>query len=233
MKIMPGGLLAGVWALGCGGNSPLNNHFVTSDAGAGTDAASLLTCGQVEPCGGDLVGTWDLTGGCVNQTALSASVASMVNGCSGLTVAVSGFMISGSITFNADMSYSTAGAMESFMFTETLPASCIGGLSCALLSSQLSSMLQANPQPGITFISCTGSSSCACSFDAQVAPTGEAGTYTISGHTVTTMPTAASASATDYCVQGTQLHVISLDTTMHTGPMGQATIDADIVANKR
>jgi hypothetical protein len=62
----------------------------------------------------------------------------------------------------------------------------------------------------------------------------EAGTYTTSGNMLTTSPTGGASLSKSYCVQGsTTLHFMTLDRTTNTGPGGQATITADIVARKK
>jgi hypothetical protein len=133
------------------------------------------------------------------------------------------------------MTYSAGTAMESFTFTENVPVSCLNGGTCADLSAGVEANVAADPQPGLTFVSCTGTTNCACTFDAAVSVMGETGTYVASGTTVTTTPTGAATAddPTDYCVQDANLHILSLDTTMNTGPMGHATIVADIVAVKQ
>jgi hypothetical protein len=56
----------------------------------------------------------------------------------------------------------------------------------------------------------------------------ETGTYTTSGTTFTTTSSTGAVSASQYCVKGSELHVIDVDMTM---PM--AAIQADIVFTKR
>ena len=75
----------------------------------------------------------------------------------------------------------------------------------------------------------TGTSTCVCPFTYQN-PMNDTGTYTAIGNTLV-LTSAASGSTTthDYCVQGSTLHLIDVDTTLNTGPMGLATIDDDTV----
>jgi hypothetical protein len=42
-----------------------------------------------------------------------------------------------------------------------------------------------------------------------------------------------STSVGGYCVQGAALHLITVDATMNTGPMGQATIVKDVVGQRQ
>jgi len=240
VRVAAGCLVAA--AVGCGGSKPLN-HFVYTSAtggssgggtggGGGGTANPLASCGQLEPCGGNLVGSWNLVGGCVNDAALGASA--MIPNCSGVTVDVANFTVSGAFSFAADMTYSAAGATESFTMTENIPSSCLNGATCADLSDVIRLNAATDPTPGISFVSCTGTTTCACRLDAALVLMGETGRYTISGNSVITTPTGKPTDdPTDYCVQGSQFHLIDLDTTMHNGPMGQATITVDIVAQKQ
>jgi hypothetical protein len=94
---------------GCGGGKPVNHFVYTSTGGSGGGSGGagggasdpLAMCGELEPCGGNLVGTWSLVGGCVNETAVAASV--MIDGCSGVSVEVTNFIVSGTLSFAADM----------------------------------------------------------------------------------------------------------------------------------
>ena len=230
-------------ALGCGGGSgkPSNRFIFTSatggsggsaGGGAGGAANPLANCGQLEPCGGNVVGTWNLAGGCVNETALTNSA--MIDGCPGVTLDVANFTVSGTISLAADMTYSAGNAMESFTMTESIPASCLMGATCSDLSDQFRLQVQADPMPGLSFVSCTGTSTCACRFDAALLIMGETGKYATSGNSLLTTAAGATAGdSNDYCVQGSTMHLIEVDATMHMGPMGQATIVTDIVAQKQ
>jgi hypothetical protein len=50
---------------------------------------------------------------------------------------------------------------------------------------------------------------------------------------VVTTSASAGTSTVPYCVQGTTIHFLQIDTTMNMGPMGQATIDQDVIATKQ
>lgn len=198
-------------------------------SGGGGSAGASDSCGKLEPCGGSVVGSWKLTDGCANSAALDSEFASST--CPTATASLGSVSSSGTLTFNADMTYTMTNAAIDATLDIGLPSTCLSGASCAELGSALSA-------EGLTG-SCTGSSSCACSATQTsfVSPSGtndDTGTYTLSGQTIVLTSSDANADTMtmDYCVQGTFLHIVSLDTTMNTGPMGQATIDTDIVATK-
>ncbi len=64
--------------------------------------------------------------------------------------------------------------------------------------------------------------------------TTDSGSYALTGaNGVTLNSTSGGTPMTgNFCVQGSTLHLITLDATMDTGPMGQATIDKDVTAQK-
>ncbi len=188
--------------------------------------ATAPHCAQVEPCGGDVVGTWKFAGGCVNNAAVSATLAAV---CPGASISVSSLAVSGSITFNSDLSYSGSSFSVSETATESIPLSCTGQASCAALSTSSNGMTAA----------CSGTSVCTCRVSSTAAGTaagalGSSGTYSSSDTTLTLQSSSSSSSTGgSYCAQGTELHLISVDATMNMGPMGMATITSDVVALKQ
>ena len=184
------------------------------------------SCGKVTPCGGDVVGNWTISGACFNAAALNMDIGMS---CPGATVSITALSVSGSVSFNADLTYTTVGT-ASISVRETIPASCLaaggGTLTCAQLDQQIQQDIAANPsstQSG----HCEGSSICTCTVTNGPQTTSETGTYTTSGTTLTFTDSAGSISSNGYCVQGDELHVVQLDMTM---PMG--TIQADTVLTR-
>lgn len=194
---------------------------MTAGACGGSSGGS---CGKVEPCGGDPVGLWKVTGSCVNSAALMSTVAEGFNGsCPGATISNVSVASSGTLSVNADMSYEISGD-QSVKFTVNVPASCLNGATCADLSAQLQSDF-----PGA---SCTGASSCACALSEDT-PQTDSGTYTVSGTALVIESPSQGESTQSFCVQGNTLHFIDVDTTMNMGPMGMATIDDDTLLTKQ
>jgi len=190
--------------------------------GAGSDS-----CGQVEPCGGNIVGTWKLSDACANSAALNSDLSSTT--CPSATATLAGVTPTGSITFNSNMTYTITSAAINVSLDIGIPASCLNGETCAEVSAAL--------QADVAGSSCAGTSSCTCnatetSYLSPSSTNSDSGTYMISGETVilTSSDANADTSTMDYCVQGSDLHFVTIDTTMNTGPMGQATIDSDVVA---
>jgi hypothetical protein len=164
-----------------------------------------------------------MIGSCFNSAALSADFAAS---CPGGSITISRLSIAGALTFNTDFSYSSA-AIETVSATEVIPLSCLGGLvaTCAELA--------ASANPGVA-ISCTGTSVCTCAVSGTQTFPSASGTYTTGGTFVSTTDNATGNSGgSDYCVQADLVHFVDISSTMNMGPMGQATILSDIVAQKQ
>jgi len=192
-------------------------------------AASTAGCGGgsgacgVQPCGGDPVGNWHASSACADAAELNMAVLEGVMGfCS--TASLSGYSVRPSGTFNlgADMTYSLTMTMN-MTVSMNIPASCLMGQSCALLSVALQTEVGTG---GVTAASCTGSGSCTCTVTGATTEA-TTGTYTTTG---TDMVLTSATGGTDggpYCVQGSTLHLLTVDTTM-----AMAKIQSDIVLTK-
>ena len=186
------------------------------------------SCGKVQPCGGDVVGNYSVSAACYDTAALN--MMNVIADCPGATVNISGLSVSGSGSFNADMTYSVMETISASV-SEAIPASCLmmSGitLTCAQLDQAIQTLLTQNPG---TYQSahCSGSSSCTCSFVLAAQTTTETGTYTTSGTTITTTDSTGTSSSSSYCVQGNELHMLQVDMTMAMGK-----VQADLVFTKK
>jgi hypothetical protein len=170
------------------------------------------------------VGTWKVSGSCVNSAALMSTFTDALGGgCPGATISNASVTTSGTLSLNADMTYAISGD-QTVKFTMNVPASCLNGATCADLATQLQ-----NDFPTAT---CTGSSSCACALS-QDAPQTDSGTYTISGSQIVIESPSQGESTQSFCVQGSTLHLVDVDSTTNMGPMGMATIDSDTLLTKQ
>jgi len=185
-----------------------------------------LECAQVEPCGGDVVGTWHLAAACINTAALTATIAAA---CPGASISKASVTVAGTVTYNADLTYAASGVNETISITEIVPLSCTGEATCAAFAQ----MIMAGATNPLT-VSCTGSSTCTCMVAGTNPVMAESGTYSTAGTTLSSTASGTGVQSDDlYCVLGTNLHVVSIDTTMNMGPMGQATIESDVVAQRQ
>jgi hypothetical protein len=200
------GIRVGVRALALG--SLAFTLFASGCGSGGGGAGGPASCLQVQPCGGDVVGTWKILGGCINSAALSAAV---MAACPGATVG-GNIAISGTVTYNADLTY-TFDVTETIAETQNLPLSCTGLASCSELEARMSAD---NPDAIVT---CSGTDTCGCQTTLSIPRTTASGTYTTSGTTVV-LSSGTSTTTDSYCVQGNMLHLMSVSSTT-----GQVLID--------
>lgn len=167
-------------------------------AGCGGGNSAPPKCLQVQPCGGNVVGTWTLLGACYAPAFRTQLNDSLATSCPGASIDTLDIDISGTLTFNADLTY-TASVHEMLTVTERIPLSCLNASSCATVTSTSAE----------STISCTGTTICTC--HASGMPAGnETGTYATSG-TSLSMTNPDSTSTDAYCVEQNRLHVIGLD----------------------
>jgi hypothetical protein len=201
--------------VGCGGSG---------GGGAGFNVGGPSACGRVGPCGGDPVGTWNFDTGCITAAGVRASMSG--NSCPGTSIAVTGVSVSGTATFNADLTYALDALMKQGTYRVYVPPACLGAATCDDISA---SVLATGAFQSVT---CTSGGGCTCSAVQTPIIVNESGAYTISGSTLLTTADTGATSSIDYCVQGMYLHMLDTQS-MNMGLMGQATVDEDTVATKQ
>jgi hypothetical protein len=183
--------------------------FGCSDDGDNAGLGGPNKCGQVQPCGGDVVGDWTIAGACVDPDAITNDdIESVKTLCPTLTYKTS-YKASGSASFTStnyiyDIQQTVTAIID-------VPASCLKNfnLTCAdvdmLLEQQVGSGADAPT------VNCSGSGGCTCILSAP-ANIAESGTYTTDGNSLYTTPTGSDAAeATPFCVDGSTLHVIQMN----------------------
>src|SRR5579872_7012075 len=95
---------------------------------SGNSVSTLGTCSPVAPCGGDVVGTWNIIGASACGSASSAS-------CPGLIITVPSISESGTLTFNADLTYSVS-LSQSIAEAITVPDSCLSSGTASVTCDQ-------------------------------------------------------------------------------------------------
>jgi hypothetical protein len=219
---------------GTGGSPGSGGQADTNDAGGGSEpdgfaVGGATMCGEVEPCGGDLTGSWVFTNACYTSTGIKDGEAAS---CAGITLSVTALYASGTLAFASDMTYTATALMNGGTLVYSDPESCHNGLSC----SQLATDIQTSG--GVQSAYCTGSGTCSCTV-VKGQTFSESGTYTTSGSTFSVTPTGGgtsritgSAGSGSYCVQGATLHLLSTST-MSMGTTGQVGIDQDTIGTKQ
>jgi hypothetical protein len=172
---------------------------LTAGACGGSDGKS---CSGAAPCGGEISpGRYKIASFC---SSVMGNVPSA--GCpAGITVASSNLSLTGTVTFNADKTYSTAG-MASGSVVETIPQSCLAQGGLTLSCAQLSQLVQQD-SPGS---SCSGSGACTCTLVLDAQPTAATGTWATSGTTLTITPEGEAGSQSQYCATPSSVDVTSM-----------------------
>lgn len=179
---------------GNGGGGQAGSGGATGQMGGAGGGSS--GCATVSPCGGDIVGTWKVTQSCLTATEDLSST------CAGASANLT-YAFSGTLTYNADLTYSSA-ITGTTTVHEYFPSGCKPfGFTCVQLG-------QIAMDAGIPD-NCSTDATGACNCDA-VTPLTPAnappGTYSISGSTLTTTTQGGTMSTGPYCVQGGVLYEI-------------------------
>lgn len=150
-----------------GGGSSSGSTTTNPPAEAAVDIDG--TCSPFTTCGGNPQGTYDYTGGCIEDVFAAARGACPTLDTSKAVVKVKGSIEFAGNALKRDVTVTIGGSI-------TLPAACAAG-QCAAIESELKGAFDS--------VSCTGSSSCDCTISKTEAET-DATTYTIQGSVVTT-----------------------------------------------
>jgi len=149
-------------------------------------------------CGGDVVGTWTVTGVCAVADALVEQVCP--SGTAELDLA-----LTGTATF-ADDGTSTTDFTSKATITYTLTAECLMNIAGGMLPADCESLSkEADPANDEGPTTCTGdpSVSCTCVEEQPEKTETKTGTYTVDGSTMTTTDDGDSEAKTlEFCVNG-------------------------------
>ena len=188
--------------------------FITSLGcnGSSNGLGGTGQCGSFTSCGGAIVGTWRLTGECVNYPDAGVSTSDAGTSSCSLGQIATNPQLSGTLTFLSNGTYSVTSSMSgSTKFTYTAACMTDVGMTCA----QLNSGLAAAADGGVSG-SCASTSAgdCTCSESYSKVAGSEEGTYTTSGSSLTMTPSSSSSApgTTEYCVRGNTLTLRMTDT---------------------
>ena len=205
-----------------------------ADGGAPADGGSPGTCGNVQPCGGEVVGNWTFTETCQSSARFAASAMKFStmaeqSWCPGQTLVGIEPEAAGSLVLDGVGTYTLALEFGGYIDIN-YPASCIAGASCDDATAGFQAQIEAGtfPNPSVTSIACSGSSSCLC-HAAVNGPQYASGTYALSGNVLSFTAATGVVTNKGFCVAGNTLHI--LDTS--TGSTGQTAIDSDLVGMKQ
>lgn len=211
-----------MWQIGCGAGGGGER----ATGGAGSDGGIMAAppgCGTVDPCEGDMTGTWKVLGGCLTPLNFEGTA------CPQETAQVLSLNYTGSITFNSDMTYTTTDLIENTSDVETIPSSCLGE-SCAQYDTEVKTL---NMGTGVSG-GCTGSTTCTCSFTRALNVFGNVGSYTVLGNDLTFSSDVGTFENYSWCVQGDTLHLLTYEIVVNDSTGVSTTlITTDVVAQRQ
>lgn len=190
---------------GSGGNSPGTGGAPGAGGGGGTGNA---LCGKPACGGASVVGDWAFVSTCASVSS------SALDNCAGGTIDRSGVHRSGSITLNADTTFSTS-ETDTGTFIFDVPTSCLGGGTCAMLQTAFQGPgYVGQPNPIFSSATCsTTATGCRCLLGALGMATNATGTYSVSGTSLTLVYSTGDVADDTFCVSGSDLHLIYSDST--------------------
>jgi hypothetical protein len=197
------GAVLGAWVLGACDDGDGGGGLLGGGGSGGT-------CSVFTPCGGSVVGTWD-----VKEFCATGSMALEIPNCPTASAVVENFTATGSVTYNANLTSSGNVAFTGVM-KATVPMSCLNGQTCAQLESAFKAELT-DPNTDFTSAACTGSTACVCMLGLKSMQVAEPGTYLTSGNNLTHRDAANEEDNYEYCASATELR---MRTPMSAGMMG-------------
>jgi hypothetical protein len=209
---------------GMGGSAPVASGAGGSGGGGNLEVDPVeASCEPVEPCGGDVVGTWVAAGSCLPVSGM-ADMSGFGLGCTAAPV-TGALEVSGTWTANADGSF-TDGTTTSGDSQIELPEECLNVSGTTTSCDRLGGALQALGFATVTCVDAESGSGCTCSATAEQTgglamlvfgpPT--TGTYMTADNVVTTSTPAGSNTEYAYCVSDNTM-VMTPQTTGKTGAL--------------
>jgi len=187
-----------------GGTSAGSSNTDGGRAGGGASGGFPGTCENAIACGGDIVGTWQVTSTCIDAD-VTPSMGSM-NKCT-VSFSTNSLQYQGSISYRADLTYDLDVTVRGAIGI-TLPAECLTQKDVTLTCAQVEARLKADPDnKRFSSISCeSAGTGCTCDLDITGQRNTESGTYTTTAAgLVSTTPSSGSGETNAYCVKGSTL----------------------------
>lgn len=175
-------------AAGCSGNKP------------------PYDCGQVPPCGGNLVGTWSVVTSCLGASQSDTAFAQAF--CPGNGTTTGAFLESATVayagawSFTSDLNYSVA-----LFITGSNRVACDDGRSCAQQDADIKAAQTMDSSIESAGCTTTSKGGCDCTY-AVTTLNSDTGTYSVDGTQLTFKSSTLPAQTFDYCVQGDTLYWI-------------------------
>jgi Alpha-L-arabinofuranosidase B, catalytic len=199
---------------GTGGTSAGSSSTAGSGTAAGAGGAATASCSNVTPCGGNAVGTWNVTSSCLKVDG-SVDISGIGVGCKSAKV-TGALTVTGSWTANADGTY-TDKTTTSGTETLELPVECLSFSGLTITCDGLN-----GPMAGVGYseVSCgPAATGGGCTCAAKVQQTGGIGVVSVDPQKSGNYKTDANVLTSDgttkypYCVSGSTLTLSAATTT--------------------
>ncbi|KYG11206.1 hypothetical protein BE21_58100 [Sorangium cellulosum] len=172
------------------------------DDGGDSDGGGAA-CGEFAACGGDPTGSWT-----IEETCLDPSMFAELTETCDATIDISGVEMVGTAEFKPDSTYVTTSTMEGPMKI-VYPPSCLTMEGVTITCAQLDATMQELLAQGIatfTSASCVAAGAgCACTLVLGETTTTGAGTWSVSGSSLTVQADGEAAQEVPFCVEGSSL----------------------------
>ncbi|WP_437968172.1 hypothetical protein WMF04_02240 [Sorangium sp. So ce260] len=160
-------------------------------------------CGEVAACGGDPTGSWT-----IEETCLDPSMfADLTESCDA-EVDGSGLEMVGTAEFRSDSTYATTSTVQGPMKI-VYPPSCLTmegvTLTCSQLDMFMQQLLTEGDAPFASASCAAAGEGCACSLIMEETTTTGAGTWSVSGASLTIAPDGEAPEELPFCVEGSSL----------------------------
>jgi hypothetical protein len=194
--------------------------LAVSGCGGDDNKSGGPACNAFTPCGGDVVGTWQVKDSCM-QGKLT------VDGCPTASITFDGVKTTGTMTFNADKT-GTASITTTGGVKMSLPQSCLAGQTCASIDAVLKTELATETMTEFSSVACSGTDPCTCVYTLKGTPSNDGGSWSTSGSVLT-----QGTDKADYCVAGQELKVKSRPAGMSTSMMAMDDLTLSVILTKK
>jgi hypothetical protein len=220
-----GGAAGGAGPAGLGGSGASTGGASGTGGGSGTLQVAPVEadCEAVEPCGGEVVGTWVVAGSCLPVSGM-ANMSGFGLGCTEAPI-TGALEVTGTWVANADGTFKDQTHTTGDSQLE-LPASCLTVSGTTTTCDRLGGALQALGYASVTCTDAASAGGCTCAatvdqagglaIPAFGAPS--SGTYTVANDVLTASGSGDSANSYAYCVSGNQM-VMTPQATGTTGAL--------------
>ena len=171
---------------------------VTGCDGGGGGGESLA-CEDGEPCGGDIVGAWEVVETCLEDDEIPIDDEE----CPEMTLRVEDVTLEGTFEFDDDGTYHVGGETSATIVISR-PEECLNGASCDELEDAANDDAEAEDRPELSCVDADDGCDCSTAIEEEL---DEDGHWETEDSTLTNVPDDEDDNDNDYCVRGDDLWI--------------------------